>query len=58
MVKITSIIFELFNVIKNKNNSIYKKIHRNSLCPIRRNDVSEKSNNSVANSAELELLCR
>lgn len=58
MVKITSIIFELFNVKTDKYNCIYKKIHRNSLWPIRRNDVSGKSDNSVANRAELELLCR
>lgn len=58
MVKIASIIFKLFDVIKNKNNCIYKKIHRNSLCPIMRNDVNGNSDSSVANKAEFELLCR
>lgn len=58
MVNITSIIFEISNVIKHKYNWIYKKIHRNLLCPIRMKDVNGKSDNSVANRAEFELLCR
>lgn len=58
LVNITTIIFELLNVVKNKYNCVYKKIHRNWSCPKRKNDINGINDNSVANSAEFELLCR
>lgn len=58
MVKVASKIFELLNLVKTKYNCTYKKIHRNPLWPIRRNDANGKIDNSVTNRTEFELLCR
>lgn len=60
MIMGTSLIFAWFSCKyeKNKHSWIYKKTHRSPLCPIRMYDVNGKSDNSVANRAEFELLCR
>lgn len=46
------------NIILQCAYNVYKKIHRNPLCPTSRNDINGISDNSVADGSEFELSCR